>query len=185
MNLIFLAAAEGGALDSIAESAKSTALQFGFNVWLFLSQCISFAIVALLLNKFAYKPILNVLEERRQRIQEGLANAAKIKEQLAESEQRYQEILSKANAEAQKMIDEARQSAAALADKRTQQAIAEAEQILVKAREASKVEHDRVLAELKREVGRLVVDTTAKVTGKVLTAQDQQRINEETLRQVA
>jgi len=83
------------------------------------------------------------------------------------------------------MIDEARQSAAALADKRTQQAIAEAEQILVKAREASKVEHDRVLAELKREVGRLVVDTTAKVTGKVLTMQDQERISQETIRHVA
>jgi len=181
MNLIFLAAAEGGAL----ESAKETALQFGFNWWLFLSQCISFGIVALLLQKFAYKPILNVLEERRQRIQEGLANAAKIKEQLAESEQRYQEILSKANAEAQKMIDEARQSAAALAEKRSQQAINEAEQILAKAREATKVEHDRVLAELKREVGRLVVETTAKVTGKVLTMQDQERISQETIRQVA
>jgi len=181
MNLIFLAAAEGGAL----ESAKETALQFGFNWWLFLSQCISFGIVALLLQKFAYKPILNVLEERRQRIQEGLANAAKIKEQLAESEQRYQEILSKANAEAQKMIDEARQSASALADKRSQQAIAEAEQILAKAREASKVEHDRVLAELKREVGRLVVETTSKVTGKVLTSQDQELISQETIRHVA
>jgi len=181
MNLIFLAAAEGGAL----ESAKETALQFGFNWWLFLSQCISFGIVALLLQKFAYKPILNVLEERRQRIQEGLANAAKIKEQLAESEQRYQEILSKANAEAQKMIDEARQSSSALADKRSQQAIAEAEQILAKAREASKVEHDRVLAELKREVGRLVIETTSKVTGKVLTSQDQELISQETIRHVA
>lgn len=181
MNLILLAAAPGGPL----ESAQETALQFGFNVWLFLSQCISFGIVALLLTKFAYKPILNVLEERRQRIQEGLANAEKIKQQLAESEQRYQEILSKANAEAQKMIEEARQSAAAIADKRSQQAIADAEQILAKAREASKVEHDRVLAELKREVGRLVVETTAKVTGKILTQQDQERISQETVHQAA
>jgi len=180
MNMIFLAA-QGG----ILESAKETGLQFGFNVWLFLSQCVSFTIVAFLLQKFAYKPILTVLEERRQRIAEGLANAEKIKQQLAESEQRYQEILAKANEDAQKMIEEARLSATALADKRSQQAIAEAEQILAKAREASKVEHDRVLSELKREVGRLVLQTTTKVTGKILTAQDQQRISEETILQVS
>ncbi len=181
MNLIFLAAVEGGAL----ESAKETALQFGFTWWLFLSQCVSFAIVAILLNKFAYKPILTVLEARRQRIQEGLANAEKIRVQLAESEVRYEEILAKANAAAQKMIEEARQSATALADKRAQQAIVEAEQIITKAQEASKVEHDRVLSELKREVGRLVVETTSKVTGKILTTQDQERITEETVRQVS
>jgi F-type H+-transporting ATPase subunit b len=187
MNLIFIAAAatDGGILKSLGETAKETGLQFGVSWWLFLSQCISFGIVAILLNKFAYKPILNVLEERRERIQEGLANAEKIKGQLAESQQRYQEILTKANAEAQKMIEEARQSATALADKRSQQAIAEAEQILAKAREASKVEHDRVLTELKREVGRLVIETTTKVTGKILTPQDRERIAEETIQQVA
>ena len=58
---LFLAQAGGGILDS----ARETATQFGFDWWLFLSQCISFAIVAFLLQKFAYKPILKVLEERR------------------------------------------------------------------------------------------------------------------------
>ena len=177
MNLIFLAA-EGNALQQTAE-------QFGWTPWLFFMQMLSFLAVAFLLHRFAYNPILTVLEERRQRIADGLANAEKIRLQLAESEERYQEILSKANADAQKMIEEARLSAAALADRRAQQAIAEAEQILAKAREASKVEHDRVLAELKKEVGRLVVQTTTKVTGKILTPQDQERISEETVRQVA
>ena len=74
----------------------------------FLSQVISFIIVALVLRRFAYKPILAVLEERRQRIAEGLLNAEKIKQQLAEAEQRHAEILAKANAQAQKMIDDAR-----------------------------------------------------------------------------
>lgn len=181
MNMIFLAAADGGVL----ESAKATALQFGFNWWLFLSQCISFLIVATLLTKFAYKPILAVLEERRERIAEGLANAEKIKQQLAEAEVRYNEILAKANAEAQKMLDEAKAGATILSDRKTQQAIAEAEQIIAKAREAAAVEHERMLAELKREVGRLVINTTTKVTGKILTPDDQKRISEETASQVA
>jgi F-type H+-transporting ATPase subunit b len=179
-NLLFLAQTGG-----IGDTAREVGQTFGFNVWLFLSQCISFAIVAFLLQRFAYKPIINVLEERRQRIKEGLENAERIKRELAEAETRYQEILTNANTEAQRMIEEARASAGAVAERRTQQAISEAEGIIAKAREATQLEHDRMLSELKREVGRLVIDTTSKVTGKVLTSEDQRRISEETARQVA
>jgi F-type H+-transporting ATPase subunit b len=174
-NPIFIAA---NLVTDVAES-------FGFDLKIFLSQVVSFIIVALLLRRFAYKPILAVLEERRQRIQEGLLNAEKIKQQLAQAEQRYQETLAKANVEAQKMIDEARSSAGVIAERKEQEAIAAAEQILAKAREASALEHEREMARLKRELGRLVVDTTAKVTGKVLNAEDQKRLQEEASRQVA
>lgn len=173
--------AQGGLTDI----ARSTGETFGFNLWMFLSQVISFTIVALLLRKFAYKPILGVLEERRQRIAEGLLNAEKIKTQLAEAEQRYAEILSNANAAAQKMIDEARESASHVAERKQQEAVAAAEQIVAKAREASAIEHDRTMQQLKRELGRLVIDTTSKVTGKVLTADDQRRLQEEAARQLA
>jgi F-type H+-transporting ATPase subunit b len=182
MNLILtLAQTDGG----ILELARNTGEQFGFNGWMFLSQVLSFIIVCTLLQQFAYKPILQVLEERRTRIREGLENADKIKQQLADAELRYQEILSNANAAAQKMIDEARASSATLSERRTQQAIGEAEQIIKKAREATALEHDRMLTELKREVGRLVVETTSKVTGKVLTPEDHNRISAETASQVA
>ena len=178
---VMIAATTGG----FTEMLRDTADTFGWNPWLFLSQVISFAIVAFLLTRFAYKPILAVLEERRRRIEEGLLNAEKIKRQLAEAEQRYADILAKANAEAQKMIDEARESSAHLAERKQQEAIAAAEQIIAKAREASAIEHDRTMESLKRELGRLVVDTTAKVTGKVLTPEDQQRLQEETAHQLA
>ena len=180
MNITLLAAAGG-----IGELAKQTGESFGFDVRIFFSQIISFIIVALLLKRFAYKPILAVLEERRQRIAEGLLNADKIKQQLAEAEQRYQEILAKGNGEAQKMIDEARASASVIAERKQQEAIVAAEQILAKAREASALEHERTMSQLKRELGRLVIDTTAKVTGKVLTPDDQRRLQEEASRQMA
>ena len=164
---------------------RETGETFGFDVWIFLSQVISFVIVALVLRQFAYKPILAILEERRQRIAEGLLNAEKIKQQLAEAEQRYADILAKANAQAQKMIDEARESAEHVAERKQQEAIVAAEQIVAKARDASAIEHERTMTELKRELGRLVVDTTAKVTGKVLTSEDQRRLQEEASRQLA
>ncbi|HEY3899220.1 MAG TPA: F0F1 ATP synthase subunit B [Chthoniobacter sp.] len=185
MTFLPLLAAGDSIPDRLVEAARTTGETFGFNAWLFFSQIISFTLVCILLQRFAYKPILTVLEARRQKIAEGLANAEKIKQQLAESEQRVQEILTKANADAQKMIDEARASAQALADKRTQTAIAEAEQIIAKAREATGIEREKIMAELKREVGRLVIDTTSKVTGKVLTNDDQKRISEEAAREIA
>jgi F-type H+-transporting ATPase subunit b len=179
MNIAILA--EAGFGDMIRETGET----FGFDLKIFLSQVISFVIVALVLKQFAYKPILKVLEERRQRVAEGLLNSEKIKQQLAEAEQRHAEILAKANAQAQKMIDEARESAALVADRKQQEAVAAAEQIMAKAREASAIEHERTMTELKRELGRLVVDTTAKVTGKVLTSDDQRRLQEEASRQIA
>jgi F-type H+-transporting ATPase subunit b len=182
MYLTILAQASSG---GIVDMAKETADTFGWNVGLFLSQVVSFVIVALLLRFFAYNPILKVLQERRERIAEGLANADKIKKQLAEAEERHSEILAKANAEAQRMIDEARESAGHVAERREQEAIASAEQIMAKAREASALEHERTMAELKRELGRLVVDTTSKVTGKVLTSDDQRRLQEEASRHLA
>src|SRR5881396_1814483 len=180
MNLI-IAAAAGGFVEMLHDTAET----FGWNWQLFLSQVISFCIVALLLRRFAYKPIVAVLEERRRTIEEAQLNAEKIQKQLAEAEQRYAEILAKANAEAQRMIDEARKSSAHLAERKQQEAIAAAEQIIAKAREASAIEHERTMESLKRELGRLVVDTTAKVTGKVLTSDDQRRLQEETARQLA
>src|ERR1700693_5239695 len=155
-----IAAVSGGFVDMVRDTANT----FGWNPWLFLSQVISFAIVAFLLRRFAYKPILAVLEDRRRRIEEGLINADKIKKELAEAEKRYQEIVAKANAAAQKMIDEARESSAHLAERKQQEAIVAAEQIITKAREASSIEHERQMESLKHELGRLVVETTSKVT---------------------
>ena len=178
---LIIAATSGGVTDMLRETADT----FGWNWKLFLSQIISFCIVAFLLRRFAYKPILAILEDRRRKIEEGQLNAEKIRKELAEAEKRYQEIVSKGNADAQRMIDEARQSAANLSERKQQEAIAAAEQIVAKAKEAAALEHERQMQSLKRELGRLVIDTTAKVTGKVLTQEDQKRLQEEAARQVA
>lgn len=178
---LFLAAAAPASEGVVAEISK----QFGFHTAHFIAQIISFSIVAFLLHRFAYKPILQVLEERRQRIAEGLANADRIKAELAKTEAARQEVLQQANLQANKLIEEARAAAARVQEQETQKAIATAEQIIAKAREAAALDHARMLTELKREIGQLVVQTTGKVTGKVLTPEDQRRLAEETTRQLA
>jgi F-type H+-transporting ATPase subunit b len=126
-----------------------------------------------------------VLEERKKRIKEGLDNAEKIKQDLANAQAKAHELMIQAGQEASKMIEEARAAAAKVQEQETQKAIAAAQSIVDKARQATQAEHARMLAELRREVGRLVVDTTAKVTGKVLTLDDQKRLAEETNRELA
>jgi F-type H+-transporting ATPase subunit b len=173
------------AASGLIDIARQTGEEFGFQKQLFFSQVISFCVVAFLLHRFAYKPILNVLEERRKRIAEGLANADKIKQELAHAQTKAQEILAQASAQGNKFIEEARVSAAKVLEQETQKAIATANDIVGKARQASETELARMKVELRREVGRLVVATTAKVSGKVLTAEDQTRLASETNQQLA
>jgi F-type H+-transporting ATPase subunit b len=177
----FVMLAAGG----IGEIARSTGEQFGFNTSLFVSQVISFCIVAALLYKFAYKPILQVLEERRQKIADSLANAEKIKQELANAQAKAQEIITQASLQGNKLIEEARNAAARVQEQETQKAIAAAGQIVAKAKEASEAELARSKAELRKELVRLVAETTAKVSGKVLTLDDQKRLADETTKQIA
>jgi F-type H+-transporting ATPase subunit b len=149
-----------------------------------LAQTISFSIVLFFLWRFAYRPIFSMLEARREKIAEGLANAEKIKTQLAKTEADRLAVLAQAGDLANKMIEEARAAAAHVREVETQKAIAAAEQIITKAREATAQDHARMLDELKREVGRLVVQTTTTVTGKILTPEDQRRLAEETEKQL-
>jgi len=171
--------------SDLSDMAKSTMKQFGVDWPHFIAQVISFCIVAALLYFFAYKRVLAMLEERRQRIADGLANAEKIKSELQRTEAARLEVMSNANTQANKLIEEARAAANRVREDETQKAIAAAEQIITKAREAAAAEHAKMLGDLKREVGRLVVQTTATVTGKVLTPEDQKRLAEETAKQIA
>ena len=149
-----------------------------------LAQTISFSIVFFVLWRFAYRPIFAMLEARRQKIAEAMANADKIKAELAKTQADRKAVLAQAGDQANELIEQARTAAARVREVETQKAIAAAEQIVTKAREAAAQDHARMLAELKREVGRLVVQTTATVTGKVLTADDQKRLAEETEKQL-
>jgi F-type H+-transporting ATPase subunit b len=177
--LAFLAETDsGGQIQQLANT-------FGVDWPHLVSQIISFSIVCLLLHRFAYKPILKMLEVRRQQIAQGLADTEKIRAELAETEAQRQQVMLQANAQATKLIEEARTAAARVQQQEIQKAIAAGEQILIKSREAAAQEHARMLLDLKREVGHLVLQTTATVTGKILTQEDQRRMAEEAVKQLA
>jgi F-type H+-transporting ATPase subunit b len=185
MSLVTFLAAAAPAAAKTGNPLVDIPNEFGLNAWAFLCQVISFGIVAFLLYKFAYNPILAVLEERRKRIEEGLANARRVEEKLAEAQKVAGDIMTKANADAGKMIEEARAAAKQVSERENQRAVQQAADLIQKAREAGEAEQKRLMAELKKELSRLIVESTARVTGKVLTANDQKKITEEATRELA
>jgi F-type H+-transporting ATPase subunit b len=164
---------------------EQVAQTFGVD-WVHLAaQSVSFGIVCAILYRFAYGPVLKMLEARRQQIAAGLANAEKIKTELARIETQRVEVLAKAGDEGRQLIEDARVAAARVGAEERRKATAEAEQIVARAREAAERERAQMLAEVKREVGKLVIQTAASVTGKILTADDHRRLAEETANRLA
>jgi F-type H+-transporting ATPase subunit b len=164
---------------------EQIARTFGVDWPHLIAQTVSFSIVCALLYWLAYKPILKMLAARRTQIADGLAHEEKLRAELAKTESLRQEVLAQAHAQATTIVKDARAAAARVEAQETQRANAAAADIVAKAEEAAEREHARMLAELRREVGRLVLQTTAAVTGKVLTADDQRLLAEETARQLS
>ena len=177
MFTVLAAASEPNAFQTIKDT-------FGLNGAFFAAQVINFFLVVFVLKKFAFGPIQEILEQRRTRIVEGEEKLKRIEKQLAESEATTAAAIAKANEDALRLITEAKEGAAAFSEKKSQEAIAQAQQILAKAEAAGNADRERISIELKREFGRLVAATTTQVTGKVLTPEDQHRINEEALSKV-
>ena len=178
MTTLLAAAAENpGVLENISKT-------FGLNWPFFIAQVVNFALVIFVLKKFAFGPIQVMLEQRRSRIAEGEANLVRIQKQLADSEANTAAAIAKANEDAARLINEAKTSAAALSEQKAQEAISTAPQILATAEAAAQAERAAIKAELKQEFGRLVAATTAQVTGKVLTSDDQTRLSQEALASV-
>ena len=150
-----------------------------------IAQLINFGIVLLVLWKFAYKPVLEMLETRRQKIAKSMDEAEQIKAELAETQAERDKVMAEANARAEKLIADAKEAAKQVGKAEGERAVKQAEEIIRKAREATEADRERMMAELKAEIGRLVVETTAKVSGKVLTTEDQQRLIDATNKELA
>src|SRR5438093_7732184 len=121
--------------------AQGIVTTFGVDWSHLLAQIASFCIVCFILFRFAYRPVLAMLEVRRQQIALGVANEERIKAELARTEAQRQEVMAQANAQATKFIEEARAAATRLHEQEIQKAIPAAEEVLVKARDAAARDH--------------------------------------------
>lgn len=172
MNLLFLAASDAsGKLQQLQT-------QFGIEGKYLLMQVLSFTILAVVLYKFFFKPVLATVEERNTKIAEGLKHAEEMQAKLAAAQQESATIIKAAQADAQKLVDEARRAAKDFADKQQAEAIARSADMVTKAQQAIQLEHKKMLDEARGEIARLVVATTERVLAKKLSDADRAAYND-------
>lgn len=148
------------------------------------AQIVSFSIVCALLYRLAYAPILAMLAKRRELIAQGLVNTEKINAALAAIQLQREQIIAAARQEAEQLVDEGRAVARRIREQEAHRANASADRVLLRAREQAERERTVMLAMVKRDIGHLVVETTAAVAGRILTADDQRRLVQETTQQL-
>lgn len=159
--------------------------RFGIDWPRFIATTVNFCIVLWVLHRFAYKPIIAMLDERKKRITESMANADKIKTELASTQEQRAKVLSEASAQAERIVTEARTAAEQVRERTVAEARQQAEAEVRRAQQQIAVERDRMVTDARRDIVALVIGTTAKVTGKVLTPADHQRLTEETTKELA
>jgi F-type H+-transporting ATPase subunit b len=175
---------EAASHDSAFSGIKQISSDFGVSPPLIIAQIVSFSIVAFILWKFAFKPVLSTLGERQQKIESGLRYAEEMQAKLAATAQESAAIIKKSQIEATRIIDDARQSAKEFLDRQTLEASAKANDMLTKAQQSIELEHKKMLADARTEIARLVVTTTERVLAKRLTDADRSAYNDAASREL-
>lgn len=169
-SILFLAAA--------ADSADAGLVgQFGINGKVIVAQLINFGVVAFILWRFAFKPVIATMDERQRKISEGLQFAEEAKTQLAETEKRQAEVLREANTKAQQILHEARESAVKFEERMKNETASQIEEMRRRAAESNELERQKMLSEVRQEVARLVVLTSARVLQRELGSDERQRLD--------
>ncbi|MBI4449455.1 F0F1 ATP synthase subunit B [Candidatus Uhrbacteria bacterium] len=142
--------------------------KLGIDWRLLLAQLVNFLILFFLLKKLLYKPVLDLLERRRVLIAEGLRDAERSKERLAGIEGERKQVFEQAEGERRRVLESASLEAEQLHHQRLQAAANEAEAVIVRAKEEAERLRQELLAEVRREVGDLVLRISRKVTQEKL-----------------
>jgi len=153
----------------------------GFNLPSLIAQLVNFTLLLIIFRLLLYKPLLNVLDQRKQRIEEGLQASDEAKRRLTETEQETGKEMDRARQEGQQLIVQAQQAANRLREEETQRARIEAEQLIERARGEIAIERDAAIAELRREFAGLAVAAAERVIKKELDAGTHRQLIEQVL----
>lgn len=145
----------------------------GINLGYLIVQILNFFVMYLVLKKYVYTPVLNLLEERRERIAQGLEDARVAEEARANAEEEAQAILSEAQSKAGEIVREATERAETMAADIQEEARQEAAEAKEAALEEARQERDRMLSDLRGQVAALAMAATQKLIGEALDEQRQ------------
>ena len=171
MNILFLTA-EVVQTPGVGEALE----KFGINIYNFLSQVVCFLILACVLNRFVFKPIIKIVDQRRKDAEEAVNNNNNIKKILKETEDAKAEILRKAHEHAEKLIMETMADADLIREQeviRTEKLVS---QMITKAKEESLLNRNKIMLELKNEIAEMIVNTTAIITKRKIPDSEKQHL---------
>lgn len=146
-----------------------------------IAQIVNFAILLAILGKFVYKPVLKMLDERKEGVAKALEREEKAAAKLAAADVEREKILVAARAESQSIIDEAKKDGEGMKAKLIATAREEIAKMKADAEKRLKDERARLVTEVKGEIGGLIVDTIEKAFSDVLDARTQGRMVEQAL----
>lgn len=146
-----------------------------FSVGLFFWQTVLFLALLFLLRKYAWKPILNAVNEREQKITDSLELAEKTKAEMAALQASNENLLKEARAERDAMIKDAKETAAKMVAEAKEKAKEEGNKMLETARESINAEKAAAIAELKTQVAAFSIEIAEKVVRGELASGDKQK----------
>ena len=155
--------------------------ELGLNVPVLVAQLVNFFLLLVVLRIFLYRPVLDMLDRRSQRIREGVEAADQSKERASQTEQEVAKQLQEARGQGQALITQAQEAAGRIQEESRSQARREAETLLERARGEIQLERDQAIAELRREFAALTVSAAEKVIGQSLDRAAHQRLIDEVL----
>ena len=161
----------------LAEAPQSGGL--GINGGFFISQLISFGVVFVLLWRWGFPALTNILDKRQAIIREGIENAERAKSDLAAANERAEQILAEARRQSQETIERASRNAQQEANRIIEDAQNRAEQITQQQVARIQQEANRARAELSREVVTLSIEAASRVISKSVDSRDNRRMVEE------
>lgn len=154
----------------------------GLNAKLFIAQLINFAVIVFVLKKWAYGPLVRMMDERSATIAEGIANAKRAEESVRRTEEDRAAIVLEAKKEGKQVMDAAR----AAGDERKQAMVTEAkeevEKIVRDAKTAIARERETMVAEVRAHVADLVVTAAERILTEKLDEKKDKKLIEEIVR---
>lgn len=158
---------------------------FGINPILLLAQIVNFLILVFILNKIMFKPLLKVLDERRQKIAQSLKDAEQISQELIQAEKKGKDLIKEASSRADQIVNEAKETATQIRAEAQTAAKNEADKIFQKTQEALVLEKEKMRAGVRSELMEVVVLATEKIMGKSLSPQEKQAITKDSLKELS
>lgn len=152
--------------------------KLGIDLKLLLAQIVNFFILFFILSKLIYKPLLAVIKKRKEMIAVSVENSKKIEERLSSLEEEKAKILAEANNQAVSIMYEAKQSAFAEQTALIEKTKSEMEEAMKKHKIQLALEKEKIVSDVKREMGDLIILLTQKLISKNYSPEDQKNLKD-------